>query len=56
MAQIQEEHVVIKVSQLVRDGAPAEPRINEEITQSLEAVVTELVGDGCVVEVAALEE
>lgn len=56
MAQISAEHIVIKVSQLVRDGEAAQQRLNDEVTTSLEAVVAELVGDGCVVEVATAEE
>lgn len=53
MAHISEEHVTIKVSQLIRDGGDAQPRLTDEIVSSLEAVVAELVGDGCVVEVAS---
>ncbi len=52
MAQISEEHVVIKVSQLVRDGDTAQTKLSADIVESLEQVVSELVGDGCVVELA----
>lgn len=51
MAQISEEHVVIKISQLVRDGESANTKLSDEIVDSLEQVVSELVGDGCVVEI-----
>lgn len=56
MAQISEEHIVIKVSQLVRDGHTAEHKLTEEIAASLEAVLSELVGPDCVVEVASAQE
>lgn len=52
MAQISEEHIIIKVSQLVRDGESAESKLSTDIVESLEQVVSELVGSGCVVEVA----
>lgn len=55
MAQISEEHIVIKVSQLIRDDEAAERRLNNDVASSLEAVVAELVGEGCVVEVVAAE-
>lgn len=56
MAQISEEHVVIKVSQLVKENAAASKRLNKEIVSTLEAAVTELVGEGCVVEVEIVGE
>lgn len=56
MAQIVEEHVVIKVSQLARDGETAQQRVTAEVADSLVAVVEELVGSGCVVEVATDSE
>lgn len=52
MAQISEEHIVIKVSQLVRDGESGKSKLSDDVVDSLEQVVSELVGDGCVVEVA----
>lgn len=51
MAKIVEEALVIKVSQLVKDGTAAEERLTDEICATLEQVVAEVVGDGCVVEV-----
>lgn len=56
MAQISEEHIIIKVSQLIRDGDSASHLLTDEVIASLEAVAAELVGDGCVVEVATLED
>lgn len=51
MAKIQEEIIVIKVSQLVRDGAESPPRVTADITAALVQVVEELVGSGAVVEI-----
>ena len=51
MAKIQEEVIVIKVSQLVKDGADAAPRVNEDVTSALAQVVEELIGAGVVVEI-----
>lgn len=56
MAQISEEHIVIKISQLVKDGHTAEHKLTEEIAASLEAVVSELAGSDCVVEVVSAQE
>lgn len=53
MAKIAEEHLVIRISQLVKDGTEAVSRLDAETIASLEAVVSELAGDGCVVEVEA---
>lgn len=55
MAKIVEEIVVVKVSRLVKDDAVAEKKLTNDVAESLEAVVTELVGTGCVVEVVTDE-
>jgi hypothetical protein len=51
MAKIQEEVLVIRVSQLVREGAESKPRVTEDVTQALVQVAEELVGAGAVVEI-----
>ena len=51
MAKIQEEIVLIKISQLTRDGSEAAPRINEDVITALAQVAEELVGPGAVVEI-----
>jgi histone H3/H4 len=51
MAKIQEEVVVIRVSQLVREGTEGAPRVTEEVAQALQQVAEELVGVGAVVEI-----
>jgi GTP cyclohydrolase I len=57
MAQIQEERIVIKLSKLVKTGAPVsdEPMIQADLVKSLEQVVQELAGDKVIVEVEAIE-
>ena len=51
MAKIQEEVIVIKVSQLVRDDTDAAPRVTDEVTAALVQVAEELIGAGAVVEI-----
>ena len=51
MAKIQEEVIVIKLSKLARDDASAAAIANDEITQALEQVAQELVGQSVIVEV-----
>lgn len=51
MAKIQEEVIIIKVSQLVKDGANSDPRITDDVTQALIQVAEELIGAGAVVEI-----
>ena len=53
MAKLQEEIVVIKLSKLLRDSDDASsPILDSENTAGLEAVVSELVGAGVLVEIA----
>jgi len=51
MAKIQEEIIVIKVSQLVKEGAESSLLVTEEVTAALTQVAEELVGAGAVVEI-----
>ena len=51
MAKISEEHIVVKVSQLVKDDESAASKVTDEIKETIETVVAELVGDDCVIEV-----
>jgi len=51
MAKIHEEIVVIKLSKLIRDNAPAEPIASDDIITALQQVAEELAGTGIVVEV-----
>jgi len=55
MARVQDAVIVIKVSRLLKDSEYNEAFdiINEEIIQSLEAVVQELVGKDTLVEIEA---
>lgn len=51
MAKINEQTLVITVSQLVRDDAPNKELLNSEVVVQLEAVVAELAGAGTLVEI-----
>jgi hypothetical protein len=51
MAKIQEEIIVIKISQLVKEGTESHPRVTEDVTAALVQVAEELVGSGAVVEI-----
>lgn len=51
MAKIQEEIIVIKFSQLVKDDTDSAPRITEDVTAALTQVAEELVGPGVIVEI-----
>ena len=51
MAKINEQTLVITVSQLVRDDAPVAPLLSAEVVAQLEAVVAELAGAGTLVEI-----
>lgn len=51
MAKIQEEIVVIKFSQLVKNDVATAPRVTEEVMAALTQVAEELVGAGVVVEI-----
>lgn len=51
MAKIQEEIIVIKFSQLVKDGTETAPKVTEDVTSALIQVAEELVGTGVIVEI-----
>ena len=51
MAKINEQTLVITVSQLVKDDAPVNALLSEEVVAQLEAVVAELAGAGTLVEI-----
>jgi hypothetical protein len=51
MAKINEQTLVITVSQLVKDDASTQTLLNEEVVAQLEAVVAELAGAGTLVEI-----
>jgi hypothetical protein len=51
MAKINEQTLVITVSQLVKDDAPTAELLSAEVVAQLEAVVGELAGVGTLVEI-----
>jgi len=51
MAKINEQTLVITVSQLVKDDAPTSALLSQEVVAQLEAVVAELAGAGTLVEI-----
>ena len=51
MAKINEQTIVITVSQLVKNDAPSTALLSDDIIAQLEAVVAELAGAGTMVEI-----
>ena len=51
MAKINEQTLVITVSQLVKDDAPTQELLGADVVSQLEAVVAELAGTGTLVEI-----
>jgi hypothetical protein len=51
MAKINEQTLIITVSQLVKDNAPTAELLSEDVVAQLEAVVGELAGAGTLVEI-----
>ena len=51
MAKINEQTIVITLSQLVKDGTDVQPLLSPEVVAQLEAVVGELAGAGTLVEI-----
>jgi hypothetical protein len=51
MAKINEQTLVITVSQLVKDDAPTAELLGADVVAQLEAVVGELAGAGTLVEI-----
>ena len=50
MAKLNEQMLVIKVSELLKDSQEATPPLDPEVLSQLEAVISELAGPGKVVE------
>ena len=53
MAKMIEQHIVIKLSQLIKDTEQAGQPADNDVIASLEAVVQELVGTKVLVEVTS---
>jgi hypothetical protein len=51
MAKINEQTLVITVSQLVKDDAPTQALLSDDVIAQLEAAVGELAGAGTLVEI-----
>ncbi len=51
MAQVHEEVLAIKISSLVKDEDAGEDAITDDICETLEEAVSQLVGDKYIVEV-----
>jgi hypothetical protein len=51
MAKINEQTLIITVSQLVKDDTPTQELLGADVVTQLEAVVAELAGSGTLVEI-----
>lgn len=51
MAKIASEAVVIEISRIAKDNEELDSVVTQEVVETLEQVVQQLVGDGTVVEV-----
>lgn len=51
MAKIASEAVVIEISRIAKDNEELDSVVTQEVVETLEQVVQQLVGDGAVVEV-----
>jgi hypothetical protein len=51
MAKLNEDAVLIKVSELLRDDQPSAVILDAELVSQLEEVIQQLVGDKCMVEI-----
>lgn len=56
MAKIKEEILIIRVSTITKANEDKPNLLNGEIAQTIEQVVSELIGDAAVVEVETAEE
>ena len=54
MAKINEQTLVITLSQLVKDDSPTVEILGPEVVAQLEAVVAELAGAGIIVEILSV--
>lgn len=55
MAKIIEDNIVVSISRIAKDDDNLASVVSDEIVSTLEAVVQELVGEGAVVEVKAVD-
>lgn len=55
MAKIVEDHITINISRIAKDTESLPGVITDEMLHTLDAVVTELVGAGAVIEIKAAE-
>jgi hypothetical protein len=51
MAKLNEDAVLIKVSELLRDDQPESVILDSELIDQLEQVIQQLVGEKCMVEI-----
>lgn len=51
MAKIVEDHIVISISRIAKEGEELDSVVTEEVSATLEQVAQELVGKGAVVEI-----
>lgn len=51
MAKLNTSSIIITVSKLVKNSEPTDLLLTDEVVAQLEAIVSELVGDGVVVEI-----
>ncbi len=56
MAKLNEDMVVIKVSELLKDSDPQRKILDQDIVSTIEAAVQELVGPGKLVEIIQEEK
>lgn len=57
MAKIKEEILLIKISTITKNNDNLSPSVlTDEVVSTLEQVVTELLGEGVIVEVEKIEE
>jgi len=55
MARLNETQLTVKVSKLQKDKEEDDVLLNNDTMEQIEAIITELVGSGVVVEVNVLE-
>lgn len=51
MAKINQQTLVITLSQMVKNDSPETPVLQKELVEQLEAVIAELAGSGVMVEI-----
>lgn len=55
MAKIHEEILIIKLSQITREGVQVESRVTEDLIAALTQVTEELAGQGVIVEIESAQ-